>query len=448
MIKTTIYRVLTIAIACSLGASTVLAQGRTVARLFWQDDATATLRWGDLKKSADGFTLNESSIEEFPDVDVSEQSLVEMTHSDGLLLVGVHDQSEGSFGSGWVAIESGAIEEPHGDHSHWKFTDTPKVTSWMIDKDQGNPAHVYRYGKSFVIANDAKNGFTLASAQSIRDAKSAELAATFLPGGNGHITLAVVENQVAYATWIAPVGDDSGRVDVVGLGANAGKTYSIHCPTGGLHGATTNSGKVFFAPSDGVCWVTADASMSFSSEDVTVGHLPLGKDANDKPLRTGAFTNLNSHVVFTSGKQAETRLCWIDASATSPTVGHLMIPTEQGESLSSPIVFEASGRKQLAMMFAENKESPESDRTLIVDLDPNADGNFADAVVKGSIAIGRSAIQEHSGHHDAAVLPGRRQVAITNPGDGSIWIVSLADLNVIAKLNVEGTPTRLTALGG
>ncbi|MDA8746293.1 hypothetical protein N9N28_16845, partial [Rubripirellula amarantea] len=54
----------------------------------------------------------------------------------------------------------------------------------------------------------------------------------------------------------------------------------------------------------------------------------------------------------------------------------------------------------------------------------------------------------HAGHHDAVLLPGGRRIAITNPGDQSVWVLSSSDFSVQAKLPLSGTPTRLLSFGG
>ncbi len=431
-------------VVVALLTTEVSAQSRTVARLFWQDDSGATVRWGDLKKSADGWSIQAESIEGFPMLDIAEQNLVQMQSDAGLIVVGVHDHADGTIGSGWVAIESGAVEESHGDHSHWRLEHSPSVLQSRIDANQGNPAHVYRYGASIVLANDKKNGFTVTSAPQIRSAKH---TATFHNGGNGHITLAVVEDCVAYATWIAPAGDDCGRVDVVGLSDNEGKRYSIQCPTGMLHGATTNSGKVFFAPADGVCWVEADREVDDDPESVVVQHLSLGKDANDKPLRTGAFANLGKHVLFVSGKGDDAKLCVLDASSVSPEVTELPIELSEGDSLTTPTTVVSRSGQSLAIMFRENKALPESDTMLVINLDSDGDGQFNDPALVKTLPVGRNQIEGHSGHHELAVLPSRRRVVISNPADSTLGIVSLSDFQPEATLPVSGTPTRLIAIG-
>ncbi|TWT73311.1 hypothetical protein [Allorhodopirellula solitaria] len=434
---------------CLVLASTSLcfAEGRTVARVFWQDDTDATVRYGDLKRSAEGWSIQPTPITDFPKLDIDAQSLVQMRSDDGLLLIGVRDDANGELGSGWVAVESGAEEEPHGDHSHWRLNNSPSVLHVNIGVDQGNPAHVYQYGKSFVLANDAKNGFTITSASALRSSESAPDAAKFYDGGNGHITLAVIEDQVAYSTWIARDGDDSGRVDVVGLGDNEGKKYSIQCPSGGLHGATANSGKVFLAPSDGVCWVDADLECDDAPETVDVHYLSLGKDDDDAPLRTGAFENLDQRVVFTAGKGENAKLCWIDASSDSPSIESLPIELSGDESLTTPLAIKSRGGKSLILLFRENRNAPETDELLVIDVDANRDGNWEDAALTHTVDIGRNQIQGHGGHHQALQLPSRRHLLVSNPADGTLSLISLSDWTVQETFSVEGQPARMAAFG-
>ena len=253
---------------------------------------------------------------------------------------------------------------------------------------------------------------------------------------------------MVYATWIAPAGENKGRVDVVGLGSNLGKSYSITCPSGMLHGATMNSGRAFFAPDDGVCWVAADRDMNDAPDSVVVHHLSLGEDADGKPLRTGAFAKADRHVVFTAGKGDASKLCWIDASAQKPSVASLSIQVQEGEAISTPKVIKSRYGDTLAVLFGEHKESPTKDRMLVVNLDPNRDGKFDDAKLHRDIKMGPSQIVGHSGHHGMRMLPNLRHALITNPGDGTLWVVSLLDFSVDAKLELGGVPSRLLAIGG
>jgi hypothetical protein len=99
-------------------------------------------------------------------------------------------------------------------------------------------------------------------------------------------------------------------------------------------------------------------------------------------------------------------------------------------------------------MFAERKGSGVGESLAIVDLDPNSDGNYADAVLAKSIPVGPSKIEGHSGHHDVCFGPRRRWAFISNPGEGSLWVLSLEDLEIQVKIQVSGTPTHVLAVGG
>lgn len=446
------------AIGLSLGlalaaAPTANAQSkaRTVARVFWQDASDQSLKTGDLKRG-DAWSLEAASIEGFPSLDPEKQSHVQMQVADGVVLTGIHDVENGDFQSGWVAIDSGVTQEAHGDHFHWRFGGAPKVLASKLDDQQGNPAHVYLYDGAFYLANDKKNGFTVVAASGLRAAAASGGSGNasvdqFVSAGGGHITLAAVDGQVAYATWIDRDGENVGRVDVVGLGSHADRRYHFALPSGGIHGATTNSGKVFFAPSDGVCWVDADKSLSQQAADVDVHHISLGQDAAGMPKRTGAFENSGTHVLFTVGRGEEAELCLVNAASPKPTPVRLALSIAAGNSITTPHAMQSITGESVALLFEESRDGEQPEKLHVIALDPNRDGDYSDAALRSSIDVGRSLVEGHSGHHEAVAV-GRRFVAISNPGDGTISIVSTTDWTVKGTLPVGGTPTRLVVVGG
>lgn len=417
-------------------------------RLLWQDDSDSTIHWADLRRDNQGWTLNRQSIEAFPALDREKQKLVQMEHASGLIVVGVRDDEEGLFQSGWIALDSGVVEEEHGDHSHWRYKSPTKVIAQALDAEQGNPAHVYQYSGDIYIANDKKNGLTwIPTAAMLREPNSKH--ARFHSAGGGHITLAAVNGKVAYATWPDREGENAGRIDVIELGSTgSAKNYQLRLPLGGLHGATTNSQRVFFAPSDGIYWINADVNLNQNQQATEYHRLDLGTEpVTNKAYRTGAFANHAQFVLFASGSSDNSFLGIIDAKSATPSVQKVSIPTSAGRALTTPQCVVTKSNKQYAFLFSDRKGSDEKETLHVVDLDPNNDGKFSDAKVCKTMDVGESKIEGHGGHHSVCFSPNRRLAFISNPGEGSIWIMTLSDLEVNAKISVGGTPSKVIAIG-
>ncbi len=439
-------------LGCAFGTTTISVaddRGPRVARLLWQDRDKDVLMYGEVH-AGEKWIVSASPVKGFPKLDVEKQDLVQMEHAGGHLLIGVRDNDDGKFQSGWITVDTGVREEPHGDHSHWKFVSAPSVKSSRLDTEQGNPAHLYLYNGNFYMANDKKNGFTQLDPKDLA-ARPAEQCGSFFTGGGNHITMAAVDNKVCYSTWIDGGGPNMGRVDVVNLKKTDGDklAYSFNLPTGVIHGATANSGRVFFAPADGVCWVDADTSLTKTAETVVVNHISLGKEEGaEKSNRTGAFVNQRNWVLFTTGgPEGKSSLCMIDAKAAQPSVIKLPINVADGLSLTTPEVVLASGGKRYAFLFQDRKEGEIQEQLTIVDLDPDGDRNFSDARIAKTIPVGASKVDGHHGHHSVSFDSEGRLACFTNPGDGTIWVMSLKDLTVRAKSIVGGTPTAICAMG-
>lgn len=423
-------------------------RGERVMRIFWQDKSTDTLRWGEVFKGSQ-WLITASPVKGFPALDMERQDLVQMEQAEGKLVVGVRDNDSGKFQSGWIAVDMGVTATSHGNHFDWKYDRSPALVVSQLDTEQGNPAHVYLYDGFIYLANDARNGFTQLAPARIANGAVAPFG-TFFSGGGGHITLAAVKNQVGYSTWIDAEGSSKGRVDVVNLTSKDHTTpaYSFHLPSGVIHGATTNSDKVFFAPSDGVCWVNADLSVSGATAAAHVQHISLGIDQeSQKPLRTGAFVNHRNWVLFTTGKGEHSTLCLLNAALKTPEVVRLPINVADGLTLVTPEVVLAAGGKRYAFLFQDRKEGDIQELLTIVDLDPNGDRDFSDASVVKTIPVGASLVDGHSGHHGIAFDSEGRYACITNPGDGTIWLMTLKDLKVQFKSLVGGIPTAITGIG-
>lgn len=428
---------------------------RPLTRLFFQDHSNQTLRWCDVQWDQNQqVTIGPvQNLDGFPALDAAKQRIAQMKTRDQRILVGVRDNEDGKFQSGWTLIDSGVRLQDHGDHHHWSFQRQPFVRTSRLDKTQGNPAHLYLYDGRFFLANDKLNGYTRFDVEDFAGSagdKVADNATRFVSGGGNHITLAVVDDRVGYSCWIDGGGPNKGRVDVTRIaeGKSAEAAYSFSLPSGGIHGAIAHEGRVFFAPSDGICWVDADLDASRKPDDVKVHHISLGRHA-DRPRRTGAFSSYGRFVIFNTGKDADAKLALLDAAAESPTPHFVSLGAREGDHVTSPVIIPGANGDPLAFAFHDHAAgSKAQDRLSIISLDPNGDGDLTDARPLTSLAVGPSAVEGHYGHHAIAFDADRRFGFFTNPGDGTLSVLSLDSMTIVQSVPVGGKPSAILACGG
>jgi hypothetical protein len=442
--------------AALLGGSAARADGPAktlfAGRLIYQNHATATLKWADVRvTAANEYSLTPpAAVPGCPALDSSKQKLVQMKAVQNKVLVGVRDDQEGKVGSGWVMLTTNVKHHDHGDHGHWTAKGPPAVLGSRIDTDQGNPAHLYEYGGKFYLANDRKNGYTrFDPAEWFQTAggEAKEGTPRFTPGGGNHITLAVVNDAVGYSCWIDGGGPNAGKVDVTPIGAPAIK-YSFTLPSGVIHGATACANKVFFAPADGICWVEADTRFALAADKVQVHHIPLGK-TGDKPNRTGAFETHGNHVLCVTGREDLAKLVIVRATAAEPKPVFVPLHGKAGNKPVTPAVVSVDKKTPTAFVFHDHDRETEAEDLLeVIALDPDGDRDYADARLVKVLKVGPSAVSGHFGHHAIAFDADGRVAFITNPGDGTISVLDLVKLEIKATFKVGGTPTALIAHGG
>ncbi len=438
-------------------ASSSSPSPRVLTRLFVQDYETKSLKWVDVWGGTPPTLGPIEPVEGFPLLDPARQQLVQMEVVGEHLLVGVRESDEDRRANGWVLVHTGVRGVSHGDHADWTYRERPRVLARQLDGRQGNPAHLYQYDGVFYLANDERSGYTRLDPRAIRpgdDEVAIRNAAVFHPGGGRHITLAVADNRVGYAAWIDGDGPQKGRVDVTPVAAagSPGTAYSFQLPSGGIHGAAVCQGKVFLAPADGVCWVAADLELRFRHQprEVKVHHIPLGRDpASDRPLRTGAFTTFGKYVLCVCGAGPTAALCLLDASQDAPQPRLVRLDMQAGNRPVAPEVIETRTGKRYAFVFHDHPQDVEAeDRLSIIHLDPDGDGDFADARVEKSLLVGPSRLEGHYGHHSIAFDADGRRAYFTNPGSGRLVVLDLQRLEPTAEYSLGGIPTKLLAVGG
>lgn len=429
---------------------------RNIARLLFEDHESQSVKWADLTIDSEKQIQLSSAqgVPGFKKLDPEKQKLVQIQSSQDLVVVGVRDEEEGQFESGWLLIDSGVRYKDHGDHGHWLYSEDPRVIDSRLDQEQGNPAHVYCYEGRFFLANDRKNGYTRIDPANYL-AKPPKPQAEFFPGGGNHITLAVAQNQVGYSAWIDGGGPNKGRVDVTLL-TSASPTstsptapnYTFYLPSGVIHGAATASGKVFFGPSDGIDWVDIDETASLKPEQVQVHHLSLGEH-DGKPRRTGAFVHHEDRLFCVTGKAADSKLVIIDAASKTPTPKFISLNVKHGSKATTPRIVVAEDKKPYALIFHDHEEDSEDEDQLdLFSLDPNGDKSFEDATFVKSIPIGQSEVDGHFGHHSVAFDAQGRYAFITNPADATLQVIETKSWAEVAKFQLPGKPTEIVAIGG
>lgn len=420
------------------------SSNRILTRLFWQDRTDGKIHAGDLSRQGDQYSVLKSTIKRFPEIKPDENDLVQMQVAGGRLIVGVRDNADGQEKSGWIEIDTGVEEEDHGDHSHWAYPDGAVVIAKTLDAEQGNPAHVYRYGNSVYIANDKNNGFT----QITPAANGGASKATFFRGGGGHITLAAVADRIAYSTWIDRAGENCGRVDVVDLRSQSSEPrYSFKLPVGGIHGAGACGNRVYFAPANGVCWVDCDFDFTKNSDTVSIEHLSLDEDPAGTDYRTGAFASFEDHMLcIANSKTGVPTLCVINATAPQPVVTRIPCDDlEDGLKLTTVSATKIVGNKCFAFAFAEGEGL--DDKLLVFELDPNGDNNFDDAKLANTIDVGTCQLEGHFGHHGIAFLGDRKTAVVTNSGDGTLSVIDLVAQKLTQTIDIGGQPTHVVCHG-
>jgi len=432
--------------------ATVAPVGRAITRVFIQDPEKLTLMWADLLAQEPLTFSPAKPVEGFPQLDPERQSLVQMAVSSGKIMIGVRDEEDGEFQSGWVLVDSGVEEEEHGDHSHWYYNHEPKVIASRLDDSQGNPAHLYCYDGVFYLANDRIGGFTRLDPKAIdadTAAASIDSLAAFHIGGNGHITLAVA-GDLAFSTWMSRDEANAKRVDVTPVSAAGTKeiSYSFDALSGGLHGATYQAGKVFFAPSNGINWISVPQSSKAKPDSLVVHHIDLGTDG-DKPRRTGSFTTHNGHVMFTSGSGEASFLGIIDARIETPEVNRIALNVNAKSRAHGPSIVQTRTQGPIAFIFHDHaKDIDAPNVATVIHLDPNRDGSFADAKIASEITVGPSQVEGHGGHHDMVFDASGKFGVIANPGDRVMEVISTTDLKSVVRVEMPFVPAKLLAVGG
>ncbi|MCA9085988.1 MAG: hypothetical protein KDA81_18150, partial [Planctomycetaceae bacterium] len=290
----------------------------TIMRLFWQDSETAQLSYGDLV-TTNRWDLKRGWVTNFPKHDPVSHRITDLQATYGVVIATIDcphaADGQNKAGTGWIAFNSGAFEEPHGNHTHWKYTQTPQVTQQHLTPQSSATVSINE--TQVLIGDPIQGGFNTVSGSSLKSATTTPLS--WRAGGDGKIPVVSSGNNVAFAAWGDSEGENSGRVDVVLLsktGTDA-VSHSIRLPHGGIRAVHINSGRLFVATSGGVYRINVDAFGRTSGEPILL-QTAISTDGNSQPLLTERFTSQRNWVAFTAGHGAAAAFYLTDALSSSP----------------------------------------------------------------------------------------------------------------------------------
>ena len=424
---------------------------KTNMRLFWVDQSTQKLTWGDVV-TTDKWALNTSTVDGFPEMDSKANRLSPLVGRNGMVVAGISGTADDKKKGRWVAIDSGVYQEPHGNHFHWKYTGRPTVTQTINEERQGRASRVSFVGEQLYLLGD--KGFSTDNLNNLRIRGAATGTRKFFPATNWPVSQSTfVDNVVGYSAWDDSDGEHAGQVDVIKLADSTKPAYSFKLPSGDVSVTTFNSDKVFFAHKDTISWVTPDRSCSLGSDNVKVNQVnPANQDLKlESPPAT--FVNERNWVTFTTGKGESSKLCMIDAASPTPTVIALPIKVNEGLQLSAPKTILSLGKRYAFIFHQRSKPAGEGatddikEQLTIVELDPNRDMRFDDARIAKTIPVGKSLIKDDAGHHQVSFDAYGRFAVFTNPGDGTLSVMTMQDLQVRVNFKVDGVPTQIVAVG-
>ena len=410
---------------------------KTITRIFWQDRETQKLSYADLQ-TTNKWHIKRGWVQGFPSTLMEGQTLGPIVQKGKQVFVGLVGEQSNTL----YLIDSGVYERPHGNHFHWEYPNTPSTKMQL------------NLGGRFDFAA-MTNNYSFISVKGAEDirvsmaANSNSNVATKFNSGRSNGAIAIVNDSLAYASWADTDGENAGRVDVSNPSAGAnGKSYSFQLPAGGIVATCAVNGKVFFANSQGVSWVQADLAMSKNGQDVSVANVVNATVEGLGGVPEKLVVEKDWVLFSVSNENGDSYLFMIDSRSQNPSVMKLAIPVEKGMALSAPKTKLSLG-KRYAFLFQERVDAASDlqEKLTIVDLDPNRDSSFNEAMVKANMNVGPSKIEGRFGHHDICFDAYGRFGIFTEPADGIVNIMTLNDMKVRARFKVGGVPDRIVAVG-
>lgn len=398
---------------------------KTIMRVFWQDAASQKLSYANLTAST-RWNLRRGWVGGFPQLDTSTQSLGEMVAVDGQVFVSVTAATDAAAG-GWLCLDSGAFEEPHGNHTHWKYTRTPRVRQSKLAAGHGQTSGLMLHNGTVVHA-DSTGACTLLSAGQMKFGGERGIRQLTLPKP---ARFCLVAGQQLFTAAESGEGIVTASYDI---SAATRHLSGSEFPGAQLLGIVHNSGRTFLASDQGIQWEPSPAS---EGETVSL----------DLQEMVHGITSEQNWVLFTCGDGEDTRLCLTKAADPGRGFVTLPLPGPDGtkpRSLSTRL----SLGKRYAFVIQETSTAgtPAAEQLVIIRLDPNKDGDFSDATIRQRIDLGTRP-PAANGNSDICFDAYGRYAVVSSPAAGILTVISLSKMSVVARFQVGGAPGRMVGVG-
>ena len=440
----------------SAGSAQANQPPQILTRVFFLDRQTQSVKWAELLAGERPQMTAVKPIAGFPTLDPAQQEIIGLEVSGGMMVVAVAARNPAAA-RGWVLVECGAYEEAHGDHSHWIYPIAPRIRAMAVDTAQPNPARLLQQSNAFLWTHQG-GGFTRLDPAGIAGnatADSVRRRAAVHGGGDG-AALAAIANVVAFAGGDhaeSSEGARTARVDVTLLKAagNDKPLASLKLGLAPIEQMATTYNRVFVHGGGKLAWFAVPSRIASDAAQYPVQ--PVMLDGNRAEPGSASMESLGPmsvygrYVAFGDGVGAEAGFRFIDASVSAPIVRRVSLNAPDALRPGRIELVRNRRGQPLALVFLEGPSAAgkSTDRLAILELDPNRDGDWADAKVATSIAVGNHA---ESANHVLSVDADQRRAVYSNPGDGTVMIFSVDDRQTINGFKVGGQPTEVRAVGG
>lgn len=403
-------------------------------RVFFADDDGAVVKFCDIVQAAELYLSIGEPIADCPKLDATKIELSCLAANSGYAVVGVRSKEGGA--GGWILIESGVAEEPHGNHSHWAYPRKPRVVGYDLGSAVNPVECVVHDSQFYLVGHQARSWIRIDArkAPSARDADAVKRLATVHASEKGAGRTWISNG---FAAWTSS-GNSPIEFGAIAPDGTIGQVKNTTIPNGNATSVVVHGGQIFIGTDKDVYATTLTGAQSPAN----------GLNLQLKEETLGPLSAGTSGVAVVKSAEGSAGLVVINPGRSPMTVTSVPLSVVKGAHVTTPRWIQTRRSPPMVVLFVDQPEvSKELDQMIWIEADPNYDGEFRDAKVRKIMDIAQSKVIGDRGHHDIVMNYDRRYGVFGNSGAGSL---SLVDLEKMANSSflMGGRPGRLAIIGG